>query len=222
MRTRRFHSLHHRGFVRGLHVIIDEARFEAALAAFEAAFPGDPRRAARNLVDALVAPVVASEGKPSWTESTPLNVIGTAVLLELYPDARVIDMVRDGRDSAVSKMRQGLQVPDVYAAMDWWANKMLGAHRSSQRAGDRVMVIHMEDLVMHAREETYAALLDLLGVDDDATMRGYFDGAVRPESASIGRWRSYIPPEEHDRFDAYYRDTVARLRDQGVACIRDP
>ena len=48
---------------------------------------------------------------------------------ELLPDARFINVIRDGRDVALSISKERWGPNDAYAGLSWWANRVL---KSSQ------------------------------------------------------------------------------------------
>jgi hypothetical protein len=220
LRGRWFRYAHPRGGARGLQLALSEEQLEAAVRRFESAHDGDLRAALARLVrDIAVAAAPDGPARPSWVETTPRTVIAAAPLTRLFDDAWIVDMVRDGRDVAVSKMRQGMQVPDVDAALDWWARKRLRGHQQAARAGGRVVTVRLEELVRDDREATYARLLDALEIDDAPAMRAFFETRMRAADAHIGRWREAMDAAEQRRFDARYRALVAELRDQGVTAL---
>lgn len=217
LRGRWFRHRHHSGGARGLQLALGEAQLEAAVQRFEGACAGDPRTALAQLIrDIAVAAAPDGPGRPSWVETTPRTVIAAPALAGLFPGARIVDMVRDGRDVAISKMRQGLQVPDVDAALDWWARKLLRGRQAAARAGASVVTVRLEDLVRDDREATYARLLGALDLEDAPAMRAFFDTKMPASDAHIGRWREDLDAGEQARFDARYGALVAELRDQGV------
>jgi hypothetical protein len=223
LRARWYRYEHHSGSPRGLHRVIDRATLEAAIARFTEAYPLDPRAALEALVRELaVSATPGAEAKPSWVESSPRTVVSAPALMHVFPHARIVDMVRDGRDTAMSKMRQGLAVPDAFAALDWWARKLARAQRQTARVRDRVLTIRLEALVRDDREATYARLLSFLEIDDAPEMRAFFESRMGPEHARAGVWREGMDAREQERFDARYRELVAELRAQGVTCLGEP
>lgn len=58
--------------------------------------------AAREFVSRLMNDYAASKGKTRWAEKTPDNVLYVDFLLELFPEAKVVHLVRDGLDVAMS------------------------------------------------------------------------------------------------------------------------
>ena len=78
---------------------------------------GRPREAvigaARGFVSELMEGYARSKGKERWAEKTPDNVLYVDFLLELFPEAKVLWLVRDGLDvalstSVVSEERKGI------------------------------------------------------------------------------------------------------------------
>jgi len=203
---------------RGLHRVIPEERFEAALEVLSGAFADDPVTACREFVDALVQPIADDAGKPSWIDTTPYNPFYGRALLDLYPDMRLIHIVRDGRDvaSSVAGIYFGPETP--LGALRWWEERMRRADAGSRGLPpDRLLVISFEDLVVNARDETYGRLLEFLGVEDAPRLRRAFDNRLSPDSANIGRWRS-LPHRDRTDLDASYRAVLLRMRRDGIGC----
>lgn len=69
---------------------------------------GVVRDATRAFVDSLLLAYARSKGKPRWAEKTPDNALHLPTLLDLFPDARCIHLVRDPLDVALSTVR----IPD--------------------------------------------------------------------------------------------------------------
>ena len=92
------------------------------------------------------------------------------------------------------------------------------AHRGSRELEpDRVHRLLIEDLVARDRERSYGGLLGFLGQPDSLSRRRFFEHELTPERARIGRWRRDLPQAQHERADALYLESLARLRAAGVA-----
>lgn len=59
-------------------------------------------KATRDFVAMLMEAYAAKRGKARWGEKTPDNALHIPFLLELFPDAKVVWLVRDGLDVAIS------------------------------------------------------------------------------------------------------------------------
>lgn len=88
------------------HSVMELCRFMTEDRRGYAASYGMPRSAvmgaAREMVSRLMGEYARAKGKRRWAEKTPDNVLYVDFLLELFPEARIIHLVRDGLDVAVS------------------------------------------------------------------------------------------------------------------------
>jgi len=75
-----------------------------------------------------------AEGKKRWGDKTPYYILHLDTILEMYPDAQIIHLIRDGRDCALSMLERkwDLQIFNTYHAAYTWdryvtAGKVFGA-----------------------------------------------------------------------------------------------
>ena len=203
---------------RGLHRIIPEPRLDAALAVLPEAVSEDPVRGARQFLDTLVQPVADEHSKPYWIDTTPYNPFYGRALLELCPQMKLIHTVRDGRDVASSVASIYFGPDEPIEALRYWDTRMrLAAAGCRGLPPDRLLVITFEDLFNEAREETYARLLEFVGLEDEPRVRAYFDNRMSPEAAHLGRWRKLRFRERVD-LDLVYRGVLLRMHRDHVEC----
>jgi hypothetical protein len=203
---------------RGLHRIVPEDRLEAALTALPEAVENDPLGAAREFLFTLAQPVAEEHDKPYWIDTTPYNPFYGHALLELCPEMKLIHIVRDGRDvaSSVSSIYFGPDEP--IEALRWWDSRIRLADAGTRGlSDDHLMVVTFEDLFNGAREETYARILEFVGIEDEPRMRAYFESKMSPEAAHIGRWRNLRFRERTD-LDSVYQGVLLRMQRDRLAC----
>jgi hypothetical protein len=123
--------------------ITDEATVDAAFA---------------GAVRAMLAPRAAREGARLYAEKTPHNVTVFPQLLELFPDAKLILMLRDPR-AVVASMKEVSRrhraqgetphpsIRDVHASALEVARLLYRGFEALDAAPDRVLAVHYEDLV---------------------------------------------------------------------------
>ena len=204
------------GSPRGTHRIASRRRHALGAARLVATPGGGPDRRCRLYLDALLDPLAPAPG--AWVEKTPDNCAAAGFLHRLYPELRLVHVVRDGRDVACSFMRVPW-APDRFAdALALWERSLLLAHRGTMELpAAQVYRLTLEDLVERDRERSHRALLAFLDEDPRRpSIRGFFDSELTPERASIGRWRRDLPSGEHLRATRLYRESLERLGEAGV------
>jgi Sulfotransferase family len=223
--TRRLGLGHEEPRVRGLHQIIDRDRFEAAVARFEQTQGGDLLEASRRLFFDLLEPARERSGKPALVEMSTFTIAAAPELARIFPEARFVHSVRDGRDSGASKtlLREKEHHPtDTISGIDFWADRLrradLGVKGLAGADRERLHLISLDELVWSDREGAYGALLEFLGVDNEPAMRGFFDTSMTAESANRGRWREGLDTDEQREVTAHYEATLARLEREDYHC----
>jgi hypothetical protein len=203
----------------GFEGVVTREELAAALADFAEA-PDDRVASSRALLEALLDPLAREAGKPSWVEKTTQTVVAAPVLLSMFPDAGIVHVVRDGRDVACSVARMPWGPDTVPEAVEYWADRLRRAEAGARAVPPgRLLVIHLEDLVLLDRERSYERLLDYLGLESETAMRSFFESELTPERAHLGRWRTELDAAEREKVDAVYQDVLRRLRDEGVTSI---
>ncbi|WP_303361330.1 sulfotransferase [Paracoccus sp. (in: a-proteobacteria)] len=115
---------------------------------------------------------------------------GLDAALALLPDARVIHLVRDPRDVAISSVRMGWAGDVYHAAQHWVATEADWDRAASQLATRPIKTVHFESLVDQPREQI-ERLCRFLGVDFDPVMLRFHEtSSYRPVDASSSfRWQ---------------------------------
>jgi hypothetical protein len=214
-----------RGRDRGLFSIVDEAEFDAAADRFEREYPEDLIEASRNLFYDLLQPVADKAGKPRLVEMSCFTIAAADALAQIFPEARFVHSVRDGRDSGSSKvgLRQKPHHPtDVASGIDFWADRLRQAEEGVRGLADgdrrRLHVISLDELVQSDRDSTYAELLEFLGIDDEPSMREFFDTEMTADAAHRERWRKGLDETEQERITDLYETTLDRLEAEDYHC----
>jgi hypothetical protein len=111
-------------------------------------------------------------------------------VLRIWPDARFIYMVRDGRDVARSCIAMGWAA-NVWKAAEFWTRAEESWKRLRERlTPDRYTEIKYEDLILNTEAEL-ARLCTFLGVAYDPAMLSYADATTydRPDPRLVQQWR---------------------------------
>lgn len=147
--------------------------------------------------------VANRHGKPRFGDKSPLNSFYLRWIFTAFPQARVIDLIRDPRDALLSYEKTPMAPPTHLFA--------LHAARTHARwlkgYEDRILTIRMEDLVEQPRE-TMEQVLEYVDegwsdrvlehsryVPEDDPPYPWVLSASRPLRAVRSRWPERLPPE---------------------------
>jgi hypothetical protein len=143
-----------------------------------------------HLVDSFLRQKRDRDGKP---------FVGATVhydfdrLLRIWPDARFIHLVRDGRDVARSVIEMGW-CGNMYTAVEYWIRaEKLWSNLCQRLPAERRTDVRYEELVREP-EATLTRLCEFLGVTYDPLMLDYPKHSTYrpPQPQLIGQWKSKL------------------------------
>jgi sulfotransferase family protein len=205
------------GQPRGLARLVEPPDFELALAEFAETYPDDPHGAAGTLVDRLLRPEATRS--LAWVEQTPPNCEAAATLALIFPTARFVNVVRSGLDVACSYREQSWAPNDLFDCLLWWEERLARAELALRELpADRVLTLHLEDLVSERRDEAFGDLADFIEAGEEPAMRRFFNAELAPERARVGRWRE-LPDSEREQLTELYARVLRRLRRRGLRTL---
>jgi Sulfotransferase family len=175
-----------------------------------------------------------ARGKAVVGNKTPGFVRKTRTLHNLWPKARFVHLIRDGRDVFLSTFHRPLKNPHAgffatwkedpatTAALWWELNVQCGRQAGHSLGPKQYYELRYESLVRNAAEEC-AALCVFLGLPYDETMLQFHEGrtkagpaldaksAWRPPTAGLRDWRSQMSGEDVGQFEAAAGDLLDEL-----------
>ena len=151
------------------------------------------------------------------------NVREAQILRRLFPEAKVIHTVRDGRDAASSVTTKTWGPDDVIKGIGWWADRLRwidrgvagredGAEYSLPADGFHLIVL--DDLVAGRREERLAEVCAFLGIEPDVGMRSFFNDEMSAPGMHRGRWAEGAGAIGRSRVRRRYERTLERLEQE--------
>jgi Sulfotransferase family len=109
-------------------------------------------------------------GKSRWGDKRPAYLQNLDVILRLFPDAQIVNIVRDGRDCVASLKEMSWHRQDIYATIAAWARAVDDARRAARRLGPAQWYqVRYEDLVADPHP-VLAGLCAYLGEEYDPAM----------------------------------------------------
>jgi protein-tyrosine sulfotransferase len=135
---------------------ISSPRDIAALFGFEPQMIADWQKQSRSqiaFIEKFQSAVLAATGKAVWADKTPGNVTRFAFVRRHFPNARLVHIVRDGRDVVCSFRRQRWPKPcgeqsslaEMRRCGEYWASYVAAGRRFA--ADPRYFELRYEDLV---------------------------------------------------------------------------
>jgi hypothetical protein len=190
-------------------------------------------RSAGDFLRILMETIARKQGVERWAECTPLHLLYLPLIKELFPDALIVHIIRDGRDVAVSLDRIGWIKPfswdrerRLLAPAIFWKWIVGKGRRYGSRMGSDYLEVHYEDVVEKPQEALarIGAFIDhdldyeriqqnAQGsmVDPNSSFRG--DGREK-ESNPVGRWKTVLSAEQVAQLENLIGD---RLQETGYA-----
>jgi Sulfotransferase family len=208
---------------RGLHKLVSPERFEQATARFERAFDEAPVRACRELYLDLLWPLVEAADASGLVEMSTDNAAQAPILARIFPEAKFIHVVRDGRDASASRVRQGRHVlyPRTRVqGIRWWEQRVRRIESAlAELPPERSLPVSLDLLVQPSpRRRGLHALLNFLGLKKRRGIRRYRQRRISPQHGNLGRWRWGLSARRQERVRAEYVAAIERLERDGARC----
>jgi hypothetical protein len=169
----------------------------------------------RFAVEAPYHAYAGKHGKALWGDKTPYYLDHIEEILAVWPDAKFLVMIRDGRDVALSIRELPFGANNVWAAASEWARGIRIGRWAEERYPDQVMSVRYEDLTAdperHLREicqflgltfstdmlSIEKAPRDVVEQDKESWFTNLWSGI---NQKSVGKWRTKMTPHEQSVF----------------------
>ncbi len=126
------------------------------------AVPWGKKPVAAELLAAILDLYAERAGKPRCGEKTPYHLPYVPAILRLFPDARVICMLRDGRENALSLSSMPWFRGDLRAAARAWIENARLMETFVRRDPQRFLIVRYEALAADPAG-TVTKVMDFLG-----------------------------------------------------------
>jgi hypothetical protein len=146
-----------------------------------------------EIVKSILLQIARQTGKRRIGSKYPVFGRHLSLLNALFPDCRVIHVVRDGRDCALSHKRVVWGHQNTYSAAVHWRRYIEIARRHSRNLSDRYLEIRYEDLLMES-EKTMRVLENFItGTYKHGIAERFVNDNALLKTDKIGRWREDMP-----------------------------
>jgi glycosyltransferase involved in cell wall biosynthesis len=172
----------------------------------------------RGFVEGLVENYRRAEGKPRWAEKTPQNVGSMVELGEIFPEAKFIHMLRDGRDVACSLITQEWRNPETGVKVDFvktmsaaarhWRDVVMLARKQAAHPSlnGRVLEVRYEALVTETAP-TMRQVLAFLGEEwDEAVLSHHTKDRQSEQEQAQPEMQHILKPVDQSALSRWQRD----------------
>jgi hypothetical protein len=173
----------------------------------------------RDLIDAIFSEYAERKGKARWGDKTPAYITEIDILLQIFPGCRLIHMVRDGRDVALSLGGINWGSRHIPSVAEDWRWKTVLAHKIGTVLGDRFLEVRFEDLI-HDTEGELRRICEFLGEAFDPAVLQYAASGETEMPIDSMQWHrtSTRPPDPEKVYEWKRRMPVAdRILFEAVA-----
>jgi len=153
-------------------------------------------------IDAVFTHFASREGKSRWGEKSPMNLLHMRSLAEVFPGARFVHIIRDGRDAAQSFERRFGFLPSE-SIYRWRRALSEGQAQGAKLGGERYLEVRYEDLTAEP-ERSMRKVCEFLDLPFDpivlnSSMR-MADPSLKSGDARIkqnsGKWQEYFSDKQ--------------------------
>ncbi len=175
----------------------------------------DHEAAYRWCVEAPYRAYAERDGKQRWGDKTPAYLHHIDELVQVWPGVRLLVLVRDGRDVALSIRSLPFGANNAWAAAGDWAEGIRLGMRAAERYPANVLTVRYEDLVANPGDEV-RRICDFLGlmfgeqmleIERSSGAKVVADQAewftnlwAGINQKSVGKWRTHMSAREQALF----------------------
>lgn len=198
---------------------------------------GELHAEGRHTLPAIISGIfeknARGEGKIRWGDKTPYYVTHLPKLLDWFPDAQIVHLIRDGHDVALSLFgrQHDFYVYNTYFAAEYWESFVEKGHtQGMQLPPNQYMELRYVDLLTHPQDnmkricdflgEAYTSdLFDVVSVDDP----GKTPLVHEPLKASNdGKWRTKMSAFQINAFESVAGNTLRQFGFDVITSARPP
>lgn len=177
----------------------------------------------RDVLGTILSGYARARGAERWGEKTPRHLEWVPRIVEDFPNARVLCIVRDPRDVALSREKTPWESSIWRSAKDWMRHARM-ADENADRFPDSFTEVRYEDLLADP-EAVVERLCEFVDLSFDPSMLSFHEGSSRTFEMEAEPWKKKasepIDPSNRekwrDQMGAADRWIVEQVAGEGMA-----
>jgi hypothetical protein len=177
----------------------------------------------RDFIEAIFLTYADSLGKVRWGDKTPFYTPDIDVLHRIFPNAKFVHLVRDGRDVVLSQKSIEWMSGNLPKLILDWQWKTIIAHKVGSALGNNFLEVRYEDLVRQP-EKTLRLICEFIDETYDPAMLSYSKNAEEvvpteslkwhrnsvkpPDPSQLEKWKTGLAKAERIIFEQLAGDTL--------------
>lgn len=155
-----------------------------------------------------------SGNRPRWGEKTPNNIFFAREILQDFPGAQFICVVRDGRDACAEFLQAGFGPNNIFCAAECWNLGQMEALRLARELSAKTWLeVRYEELAREP-EANLRRVCDFLGEDYTDSMLRFYETPIA-RARSTQRDHKPLGHPVSDRYIGVYKELLS-VREQRI------
>ena len=173
------------------------------------------------IIAAIFEKNAAGEGKMRWGDKTPYYVLHMKTIIELFPNAQIIHLIRDGRDCALSMFARGREfgVYNSYHAAKYWQQYVETGKEVGRTLGTGAYLDLKYEDILADQLSAMKKICAFLGEDFDHSLINFEKSSIAGKTPLLqkdvqkdnaGKWRTKMTRTQIRVFESAAGDTLAQ------------
>ena len=163
----------------------------------------------REIINKLCMMRFGAMGKKSWGDKTPHYILDLDIIYGLFPESKYLYIVRDGRDVALSLLKESWGPNNIWACADYWARcNSASASLQHLRGSGHLIEIKYESLlsepVTHIK-----TIYEFINEPCSNDTAHELAGSIHREN--YGKWKQTMTPKQIELFEMAAGETLNRF-----------
>lgn len=168
-----------------------------------------PKKSYKAVIDYLFSLRFSRLGCDLWSDKTPHYILNFETIYDLYPNAKYVFIIRDGRDVALSLLKMSWGPNNIYYCAKLWEECNRWSQRlQSLKDENRLFFVQYEDLLDNI-EDRAKKLYEFVGVNYPTEEVDKIISGVK--SGNYNKWKTSMTKRQIRVFESIAGQTLGKF-----------